>query len=83
MGQSAAQLPLTQARPPHELPQVPQLSGSVFESMHRPAHSVSAAPHVAAQVPAAHRSPAAQTVPQAPQLVLSCFTSVQAPPQVS
>jgi hypothetical protein len=63
------------------LPHVPQSKGSVFVSTHAPAQFVRPAPHEVAHAPSEHTWPAAQRMPQPPQLFGSLCVSVQTPEQ--
>jgi hypothetical protein len=62
-------------------PDAPQWFLSVCGSMHVPPQFTSPAWHVSPHVPPEQTFPAGQALPQAPQLALSVWTLVQAPPQ--
>lgn len=69
--------PSVQPAPQEEVPTGPQFFGSVRVSVQMPLQSVSPERQEAAHAPLVHTVPAAQVVPQPPQLRLSVLKSVQ------
>ncbi len=91
-GQFATQAPRSQIWPAAQaLPQAPQLLRSIWGFVQKrtppasappsppPPHCARPAPHSSVQRPMEHTSPAAQAVPQAPQLARSVCRSTQRP----
>jgi len=75
--------PAEHSSPPHEWPQLPQLSWSVIGSTHRLSHAVSPARHVALHAPTLHTSPGSHALLQEPQWLGSSVASTHASPQLS
>jgi hypothetical protein len=67
---------------PQKIPQPPQLSPSVFVSVHRPLHRDRPVPHEQALFTQVWPEPARQRVLQPPQLFKSVVVSTQAPLQL-